>query len=170
MVSFASVIRNTPVSTLKMYFEKTAIELPAVDWAATEPTIVRDILGTIQQLAPPNRQRVESDIDRVAAIADEPSQVALYSIMQDRTQLDALRNANDRALWMFLNESKAFRHAEEIRFTDDRRHGRMWDGFVCGPTLVVRRDGMAIEVFKQSLRQLFETENVHTDIFDRHRT
>lgn len=153
-----------------MYFERTAIELPAVDWAATEPTIVRDILSAIEELARPDRERVENDIDRVAELADEAGQVALYSVTQACAQLDTLRNANDRALWMFLNEPDAFRHAEEVRYTDDRRRGRMWDGFVCAPGLNVHRDERALHAFKRSARECFETENVHPDIFDRHRT
>src|SRR4029077_3435781 len=75
----------------------------------------------------------------------------------------------DRALWMFLNEPHGFRHAEEVRFTDERRRGRMWDGFVCAPNLSVRRDTTALDAFKQGVRQCFESENVHTDIFNRHR-
>jgi hypothetical protein len=170
VASVASFIRNTPAGTLKGYFERTAVELPAVDWAATEPAIVRDILSAFEKLAKPDRERVENDLDSVAAIADEPGQVALYSVTQARAQLDVLLNANDRALWMFLNESDAFRHAEEVRFTDERRHGRMWDGFVCASGLNVHRDGTALDAFKRGARECFETENVHTDIFDRHRT
>jgi hypothetical protein len=71
---------------------------------------------------------------------------------------------------MFLKEPDAFRHAEEVRFTDERRRGRMWDGFVCASGLTVHRDGTALDAFKRSARECFETENVHTDIFDRHRT
>jgi len=152
-----------------MYFERTAIELPTVDWAATEPTIVREVLSAIEQLARPDRERVENDIDRVAAIADEPGQVALYSVTNARTRLDALRNANDRALWMFLSEPDAFRHAEEARFTDEHRRGRMWAGFVCASDLTVHRDGPALDAFKRGVRECFETENVHIDIFDRYR-
>jgi hypothetical protein len=146
------------------------VDLPAVDWAATEPAIARDILSAFEELAKPEREHVENDIDRVATIADEPGQVALYSVTQARAQLDMLRNANDRALWMFLNEPDAFRHAEEVRFTDERRRGRMWDGFVCASGLNVHRDGTALNAFKCSARECFETENVHTDIFDRRRT
>jgi hypothetical protein len=152
-----------------MYFERTAIKLPTVDWAATEPTIVREVLSAIVQLARPDRERVENVIDRVAAIADEPGQVALYSVINARTQLDAMRNANDRALWMFLNEPDAFQRAEEARFTDDHRRGRMWAGFVCASDLTVRRDGPALDAFKRGVRECFDTENVHIDIFDRHR-
>ena len=136
VASIASFVRNTPVGTLKSYFEKNGIGLPpAVDWGAPEPAAARNLLSAFAEIAPADRTRVENDIDRVAAIANEPGQVALYSLTQDRRLLDERRNPNDRSLWMFLNEPDAFRRAEEVRFTDERRHGRMWDGFVCAPDL-----------------------------------
>ena len=141
-----------------------------VDWGATEPAAVRNLLSAFAEMATADRTCVEKDVDRVAAVADEPGQVALYSVAEDRRLLDELRNPNDRSLWMFLNEPDAFRRAEEVRFTDERRRGRMWDGFVCAPDRTVHRDGAALDAFNRSLRECFETENVHTDIFDRHRT
>ena len=87
MTSVASFIRNTPVSTLRMYFERTAIKLPEVDWAVTAPVVVRKLLYAIEGMPRADRARVENDIDRVAAIADEPGQVALYGVTQDRAQL-----------------------------------------------------------------------------------
>ena len=171
MASVASFIRNTPSYTLKAYFDKAEIALPArVVWQAAEPELVRNLLGALEVIPGEERAHVLTDFDRVAAIADEPGQVALYSVANQRSQLDELRNANDRALWMFLNEPDAFRHAEEVRFTDERRRGRMWDGFVCASDLTVHRDGPALDAFKSGVQECFETENVHTDIFDRRRT
>jgi hypothetical protein len=71
---------------------------------------------------------------------------------------------------MFVNEPDAFQRAEEVRFTDERRRGRMWDGFVCAPDLILHRDGAALDAFKQGIRECFETGNVQVDIFDRYRT
>jgi hypothetical protein len=171
MASVASFIRNTPAVTLRRFFETTGIGLPsAVAWQAAEPELARNLLRALEEIAAADRARVVTDLERAATIADEPGQVALYSVTKHRSQLDELRNANDRALWMFLNEPDAFRHAEEVRFTDERRRGRMWDGFVCAPDLTVHRDGAALDAFKRGIRECFETENVHTDIFDRHRT
>jgi hypothetical protein len=171
VTSVASFIRNTPSCTLKAYFEKAGTALPStVAWEAADPELVRNLLGALEVITSEDRARVLADIDRVAAIADEPGQVALYSVAKHRSLLDELRNANDRALWMFLNEPDAFRHAEEVRFTDERRRGRMWDGFVCASDLTVHRDGPELDAFERGVRECFLTENVHTDIFDRRRT
>ncbi len=100
-------------------------------------------------------------------MADEAGQTALFGVAQDRDALDTLENRYARALWMFLNDPDAFRHAEEVRFTDERRRGRMWDGFIGTPDLVVPRDTQDIEAFKLGVRQRFQSRNVHVDIFDR---
>jgi hypothetical protein len=171
MASVTSFIRNTPVATLKAYFDRCGIVLPpTVAWGDTEFVVVRELLRALGEMDNAGRARVVTDVERVAAIADEPGQVALYSVVGDRTQLDGLRNPNDRALWIFLNQPAEFRHAEEVRFTDERRRGRMWDGFVCAPNLALHRDVIALDSFKQGVRDLFESENVHVDVFDRYRT
>ena len=96
MASVTSFIRNTPAGTLKGYFEATGIALPsAVVWQAAEPELVRKLLHALEEISAEDRARVEADIDRVATIADEAGQVALYSVTRRRSQLDELRNAND---------------------------------------------------------------------------
>ena len=91
MSSVASFVRNTPVSTLEAYFARTKIGPPsAVDWSATEPEAVRNLLSALQELAADDRDRVVADIERVAAIADEPGRGALYSVTQNRAQLEDL--------------------------------------------------------------------------------
>ena len=171
MASVTSFIRNTPVGTLKAYFDRCGIALPpTVIWSASEPDVARALLHALDEIDNAGRVRVVNDFERVAAIADEPGQAALDSVVRDRAQLDGLRNSNDRALWVFLNQPAEFRHAEEVRFTDERRRGRMWDGFVCAPNLALHRDMIALGSFKQGVRKLFESENVHVDVFDRYRT
>ena len=70
---------------------------------------------------------------------------------------------------MFLHDAVGFRHAEEVRFTDERRRGRMWDGFVGDRGLPLRRDAAAVDAFKAAVRDRFHSSKVHVDIFDRHR-
>jgi hypothetical protein len=96
-------------------------------------------------------------------------ETALFSVTKDREALDRLENRYARALWMFLNDPTAFRQAEEVRFTDERRRGRMWDGFVGPPGLKLQRDGDVLDRFKAAVRDSLESKNVHVDIFDRQR-
>ena len=108
-----------------------------------------------------------NDAERVSGLADDAGQTALYSVVENRETLDALANGHARALWMFLNAPVLFRRAEEVRYTDERRRGRSWDGFISPPNLDIRRDPASLDAFKASLRAHFGSNNVHVDIFDR---
>lgn len=70
---------------------------------------------------------------------------------------------------MFVNDPVRFRRAEEVRYTDDRRRGRMWDGFIGAPDLEVRRDDASLSSFMTATREWFESGKVQVDVFDRHR-
>ena len=45
----------------------------------------------------------------------------------------------------------------------------MWDGFIGEPNLVLQRDAASVDAFKAAIRDRFQSNNVHVDIFDRHR-
>jgi len=168
MASVTSFIRNTPASSLQAYFDATGIALPTpVNWEAPEQEIVRPLLQAVDEMDDEARARVLNDADRVGSLADDAGQTALYSVIDDRSVLDDLANGHARALWMFLNEPVLFRHAEEVRYTDERRRGRSWDGFLCELDCMVRRDETALGAFKASLRERFASNNVHVDIFER---
>lgn len=168
MASVTTFIRNTPASSLQAYFTHTGIMLSSpIDWAAPEPEVARVTLRLVDEMNDEDRARVVNDGERVSALADDAGQTALYSVVDDRTVLDDLANGHARSLWMFLNEPVRFRHAEEVRFTDERRRGRSWDGFICDPNCVVRQDQAALDAFKAALQERFAANNVHVDIFER---
>nr|WP_210264699.1 hypothetical protein [Brucella pseudintermedia] len=170
MASVTSFIRNMPASSLQAYFHHTGIELPTeVDWEAPEPEVARVTLRAVDELDDEARARIVNDAERVSALADDAGQTALYSVIDDRTVLDDLANGHARSLWMFLNEPVRFRHAEEVRYTDERRRGRSWDGFIGEPNLDLRRDEASINAFKAALRERFASNNIHIDIFGRYR-
>jgi hypothetical protein len=170
MASVATFIRNTPTATLRAYIEQTGITLPAaVNWLAPAADLARPLVRAIGEIDEVSRARVLSDAERVSALADDAGQCALYSVTEDRHALDELENGHARALWMFLKAPEAFRHAEEVRFTDERRRGRMWDGFIGQPGLTLQRDPEVLDRFKAAVRERFESKNVHLDIFDRQR-
>jgi hypothetical protein len=103
-------------------------------------------------------------------MADEPGQAALYGVTKHRDVLDGLQSGHERSYWMFLNEPAAFRQAEEVRFTDEHRRGRKWDGFLCVPNLTVERSSEALERFKCDVRAQFKSDNVHIELFERRRS
>ena len=170
MASVTTFIRNMPASSLQAYFHHTGIELPSpVDWDAPEPEVVRLTLRAVDEMDDEARARIVNDAERVGALADDAGQTALYSVIDNRTVLDDLANGHARSLWMFLNEPVRFRHAEEVRYTDERRRGRSWDGFIGEPNLDLRRDEASLNAFKAALRERFASNNIHIDIFGRYR-
>ncbi|MFO0991607.1 MAG: hypothetical protein U1E67_06720 [Hyphomicrobiales bacterium] len=169
MATVTSFIRNTPKTSLQAYFDQAGIHLaPPVNWDAPGD-IVRPLLQAVDEMDPVARDRLETVAERVTGMADEAGEAAIYSIAQNPALLDALRNAYDRALWMYLNDDAGFRHAEEVRFTDERRRGRMWDGFIGEANLVLKRDTASVDTFKTGIRDRFQSNNVHVDLFDRNR-
>ncbi len=170
MASVSSFIRNTPVASLRAYFDHSGIKLPApVNWDAPEAEVVRPLLRAVDAMDDVARARLADDVERVTTMVDEVGQAALYEVAHDPGQLDTLQNGHERSLWMFRRDPVGFRHAEEVRFTDERRRGRMWDGFIGKPHLVLRRDQVAVDAFKIAIRERFQSNNVHIDIFDRQR-
>lgn len=112
MASVTSFIRNTPAASLRAYFSRTGIDLvPTVNWNASGPDVVRPLLQAVDDMDDTARARVVNDAERVTAMADEAGQAAIYSVAEAADPLDALQNAHDRALWMFLNDIARFRHA-----------------------------------------------------------
>jgi len=170
MTSVATVVRKTPAVHLRAYFDNRQIELPAsFDWSGAEPKLARLLLQAIDDMNVETRARTVNEIERAGEMADEPGQTAIFGVAQDREQLVALANGHARAMWMFVNDPVRFRQAEEVRFTDDRRRGRMWDGFIGTADLQVRRDDASLNAFRAAARERFESGNVEVDVFDRHR-
>lgn len=169
MAALSTFIRSTPPKLLRSYFTRSEILLPDTTWEAPEPEIARSLLRELDEMDQSIRVRLDQDFDRVRGLADEGGQTALYGVLPEREALDVLPSSYARALWVFLERPEAFRQAEEVRYTDDRRLGRMWDGFAGTPGLSVKRDAEALEAFRAGLRDTFEGRNVHVDVFDRHR-
>jgi len=170
MPNVAKFIRNTSAASLRVYFERVGIDVPInFDWDGPEPEVVRPLLRVVTEMEETALARMVNDTERVTNMVDEAGQTALYSVIEDRTQLDDLGNTHDRALWMFLNDPTGFLRAEEVRFTDERRRGRMWDGFIGTPNVALQRDTVAVAAFEKAVRERFTSNNVHIDIFDRHR-
>jgi hypothetical protein len=170
MVAVATIFRKTPALNLREYFSNRGIELPpAINWNDPESGVARQLTAALDELPADVRSLVIHDLERVGEMADEAGQTAIYGVVHDHDRLDSLPNSYARALWLFVNDLARFRLAEEVRYTDDHRRGRMWDGFIGTPGLQVHRDGPGMDAFKAGVRQRFESAHVQIDVFDRYR-
>jgi hypothetical protein len=131
---------------------------------------VRALAGVLSGADGTSAGRLASDAERIMALADEAGQHALFSVVKDHANLDALENGQARSAHVFLNDAAAFRRAEEVRYTDDHRRGRMWEGFVTAKLLQVRSDDFALNELKEAIRKHFSVQNVHIEVFSRARS
>lgn len=170
MSAVTRFIRNTPASGLCRYFEARRIPLPqTVDWTARDADVVRPLLRAVDEMTDPDRARVILDAERVDAMADEVGQTAIYGVVNDPEVLDGLCNPHDRALWLFLKDPNAFQHAEEARYADERRQGRMWDGFIVPAGMAIDDAPANLESLKSAVLKQFGARNVDVDVFRRTR-
>lgn len=170
MTSIASFFRKTPVDRLRHYFTQIPFtSLPPIDWGKPEPEVIDPLIMAVDSMSPQDRQRIILDAGRVAALADEPGQNALHNVVRNRAVFDTLAGANNRSLWVFLNEPERFRMAEEVRYNDERRRGRMWSGFEVEKHRDIRKDPACLSAFSAAIRDRFDTPHVQVDVFDRHR-
>jgi len=173
MAAVATFLRHTPKTALQSYFEQEAFLLdPPVNWAAPESEIIKPLLRAVDQMSDLERDRLVTVIDRVAAMANELGEAAIYSVteIKDRPWLDAMANAHERSLWMFLNAQDRFRHAEEVRYSDRHWRGRMWAGYVTEVGCVVMRDDAARHAFVAAIKEFSGAAHADVDIFRRIRT
>jgi len=170
MTSIPAFFRKTPLNRLQDYFTRTPLpSLPPIDWTKPEPEVIGPLIKAVDDMSPEDRQRIILDAGRVAALADEPGQNALQNVVRNRTAFDELEGPNNRSLWVFLNEPERFRMAEEVRYNDERRRGRLWSGFEVEKDRTVRKDPASVSAFTAAIRDRFDTANVQVDVFDRHR-
>jgi len=168
MPGIAHFIRNTPVDSLRFYFEAVGLSLPEpVNWNGAEAEVVKPLLRAVDALSDLERARLLLDADRITTMADEVGQTAILGVVSDRAKIEALCNGHERALWLFLNDPAGFRRAEESRYTDERRQGRMWDGFVVPPRLRIDETPGSIAALKSAVGKQFGSPNVEIDLFHR---
>jgi hypothetical protein len=170
MLNLDSFVRATPPGLLGGLLLQVdeAIELPHTPVSADRDW-KRSFKRVVEGLPKEKRHRFDRSAERLVAMSDEAGEVAILGLGQHKETLEALPSRHARATWLSLHDPEAFKHAEEIRFTDERRGGRMWGAFIGLKDVVLKRDDGSLERFKASLREHFESPNVHVEIFDRHR-
>ena len=171
MPAISAFLRKTPSDALRDYFDRPEIGLPLeFDWSVPETELPGPLMSAIGKMSRVQRDRVLNDAERVHALCDEPGQAALYSVAEDPAFLEGTTNSYRRSLWMFLKAQDRFRHAEEVRFTEDRRRGRMWAGYITEAGRVVQRDATTRDAFVSAIKEFSGAAYAEVDIFNRVRT
>jgi hypothetical protein len=168
MQAVTRVIKNTPTSGLHKYFaEHFKEELSIVNWQGNESIVTCRLLKAFSRIDPKRLSSVAVDFDRVFEMTDEPGQQAVAGMINDTGIMLSLKNAYDRAMWLFLNDSDGFRRAEEIRFAEHYRKGQRWDGFTGPKGLKVSKNPEHRQEFEKRLCDMFRSANAQLELYDR---
>ena len=170
MAAVARLIRNAPRDSLQAFFDAQKCPLgdrlrdlgPDDDYAGP-------LLKSVDKLSDEEHTRLTINAERVDQLATEAGRTALLSVVDDQLLVMELENDYDRSLWVFLNEPHSFRRAEEARYTDERRHGRMWSGYA-GPKKVVPDSSLGgLEAFRSKALELVGSLGAYCEIYRRTR-
>lgn len=174
MTAVAKVMRNTPPHRLRDYFVARGLEmiLATTTGGAVLRSTTAALLRAMEMFGETDQAILNADFERIQEMTDEAGQWAILHAPggdQGRQTLRNLSNPHERAMWLFLNDPERFRRAEEVRYTDTRRQGRMWSGFVGPRQLVASRDPASVAQFEERVRTLFGSRNAKLDLFERSR-
>ena len=110
-----------------------------------------------------------ADAERIVEMTDELGQEALSVASIDRETFASQENATARSLWVFLKEPASFRRAEEIRYADNYRLGRMWDGFIGPKDALISSNPEHHREFEERIRNHFRSGHVKVEVYERTR-
>ncbi|MBF0401359.1 MAG: hypothetical protein HQL90_11385 [Magnetococcales bacterium] len=169
MTTIARVVRNTPAPRLRDYFLWRGMDIGSIFNGGSDKRghTATALLKVVERLDERDLAVLNADFDRIQEMADEAGQWAMLHVSADRKPLQELGSHYERALWLFMDDPALFRQAEEARFADTRRQGRMWSGFVGPRGVAVSQDPEDHRRFEEKVRLIFDTRNARLDLFDR---
>ena len=161
-------VRHTSPARLREYFVSKKIAVSGVDWSQDQAAITKNVIRLVDHLSDSERARLRIDAERVCHMADEIGQAALLSVVENRATFDSLQNGIERSHWVYVNEAESFRHAEDIRYADQYRHGRNWSGYQVEAGIALATDGVSLTAFKEKIKSLFGLgDKVKLELFGR---
>ena len=168
MGAIPKLVRNAPRERLQEFLD--AQECPLRERLRSfgpEDDYAGPLLKAVDELSDEDHARLTVNAERIDQMTTEAGRTALLSVVDERLLVMELENDHDRSLWVFLNEPQSFRRAEETRYTDERRHGRMWSGYA-GPTKI-NPDIGALPAFRTKALKLVGSLGAYCEIYRRTR-
>jgi hypothetical protein len=170
MAAVAKLIRNAPRDALGAFLDAQQCPLgEQLRSFGPEDDYAGPLLKAVDDLSDEDHARLTVNAERADQMTTEAGQTALLSVADDRLLVMELENPYDRGLWMFLNEPHSFRRAEEIRYTDERRHGRMWSGYVGPKKIKPDTSPGALEAFRSAALKVVGSLGAYCEIYRRTR-
>lgn len=170
MPNIKSFVRSTPSELVIAILQTAGIDPPAVP--KTKSALAKwrkKVHDVVEACAGAGRVQLEDALERIEHMSDEAGDAAILGLTIHQETLDELPSAHARAAWLFLNDAPAFRCAEDIRYTDEHRLGRLWSPFASTKARKIPRDNVSIDAFASRLKEHFSSANIKVEIFDRTR-
>jgi hypothetical protein len=135
MQDIAKLVRNTPISLLQSFFAAHYPEVLTGVGDVDGPLATKALLANTEKLGSEVQADLRADAERLVTMADEFGDSAMQTLdLFDRDRFEQLENSYARSVWLFMNDQTSFRQAEDARYADYYRDGRIYDGFT-GPAL-----------------------------------
>lgn len=161
-------IRHASPARLREYFAHKKIAVSGVDWSQDQAQVAKNVIQLVDHLSEADQARLRIDAERVCHMADEVGQAALLSVVKDQATYTSLQNGIERSHWAYVNEPQSFRHAEDIRYADQYRHGQNWSGYKVDEGIALATDPVSLATFKDKIKSLFGLgDKVKLELFER---
>ena len=161
-------IRHASPARLREYFAHKKIAVSGVDWSQDQAQVAKNVIQLVDHLSEADQARLRIDAERVCHMADEVGQAALLSVVKDQATYTSLQNGIERSHWAYVNEPQSFRHAEDIRYADQYRHGQNWSGYKVDEGITLATDPVSLATFKDKIKSLFGLgDKVKLELFER---
>lgn len=161
-------IRRTSPDGLKDYFSQKRIQMAGVDWSQDQATVSGNIIQLLDHLSPDDQIHLRRDAERICHMSDELGQAAFLSVVSDLDTFKRIDSALERSRWVYLHQYEEFRHAEDIRMSDQYRFGRDWSSYQIADCVPLQTDKSSLDHFKNSMRSLFGMgDRVKVEFFER---
>ncbi len=167
MPSPLTLIRKSPIPILCRYCVNIGVELPRVPWDS--PDFRKHMTRMYGELSDDLQRTFAGVADRVLPMSDELGSSALRGVAEDLAAFEAIETDLGRAFTMFLDDEARFARAEGVRYSDQRRFGQMWEGYLVerGAEITLDED-LAIRL-RNAVAAAAPSSKVHVDVFRRSR-
>ena len=163
--SFVSHIRR---NMLVAFLARHELELPA-EILKRDHTVVADAIDAmLADAAPGTRSRLMKNVEHICEMGKSAGAAAIGSLTLP-DEIAGLESAQERALWLWLNDPERYRHAMGVRFADKSRFGKSWVSYQAPSGKVPNLGAEAIARLKAEFRRAFDTKNIHIEVFGRTR-
>ncbi len=167
-IAIMELIEHAPVALLKEYFANQSFA-KEIDWNLGDEQICSLLVDAIGKMDKYSQEPLIHESERIHLLADELGQHALGSLLHENKEFRQMKNAYQRALWVFLHEYQNFKYAEELYYSETYLQDGTFDGFVGPKDINITQNKEGLLLFKQRVKEFFrEAEKSDITIFHRY--